>query len=61
MLGDHLINFEGIFGAMAEWQTQWTQNPPSKIVRVRVSLALPRPQHVGKLLNFCMCLVSSGE
>lgn len=54
MLGGHLINFEGILGAMAEWQTQWTQNPPNKIVRVRVSLALPRPQHVGKLLNFCM-------
>ena len=32
MLGGHLINFEGILGAMAEWQTQWTQNPPSKII-----------------------------
>ena len=55
MLGDHLINFEGIFGAMAEQADAVdSKSTAGDSVRVQISLARPRPQHVGKLLNFCM-------
>ena len=55
-----LLILKVYLGLWRNRQTQWTQNPPSKIVRVQISLALPRPQHVGKLLNFYMPRQLSG-